>query len=83
MIVKEYYQNINCKNPKNYFEKWYADLWRRRVGKPTAEPGLLETLMTQELAEIGATFNNKSNNYRFVVTFNNDADYTMFVLRWS
>lgn len=83
MIVKEYYQNINVNKPRNYFEKWYADLWNRRIAKKTAPPGLVDRLMEEELAQAGASFTGKDNNYRFVVTFNNDRDYTMFVLRWS
>ena len=83
MIVREYYQNINCKQPKNYFEKWYADMWARRINKRIAAPMVLEPLMKEELARVGATFIDKDNNYRFVVTFENDADYTAFVLRWS
>ena len=83
MVIKEYYQNINIHKPRDYFEKWYADLWNRRVGKPTAPPGLVESLMTEELADIGATFNSKDNNYRFVVKFKDEHSYTMFVLRWS
>jgi hypothetical protein len=83
MIVKEYYQNINIHRPRDYFEKWYADLWNRRIDKPSAAPGVVESIMTEELAGIGATLTYTENNYRFRVTFNNDADYTMFVLRWS
>ena len=83
MIVREYFQNIDCHHPKNYFEKWYADLWRRRIAKRLAAPGVVETLMTEELALVGATFSEKEKGYRFVVTFDNDADYTAFVLRWS
>lgn len=83
MIVKEYHQNINTRAPENYFECWYADVWRRRIGKPTAQPGVLTTVLKEELAKIDATFTEKDNGYRFVVTFNNDAEYTMFVLRWS
>lgn len=83
MIVKEYYQNINIHKPRDYFEKWYADLWRRRIGKPTAQPGVVEALMTEELAQIGATFKGKDNDYRFVVTFHNDDKYLLFSLKWS
>lgn len=83
MIVREYYQNINCTQPKNYFEKWYADMWVRRIGKRIAPPGVVESLMKEELAKIGATFTNKDNGYRFVVTFHNDAEYTLFVVRWA
>lgn len=83
MIVREYYQNIDCYHPKNYFERWYADMWRRRINKRLANPGVVDDLMREELALVDATFTNKDNGYRFVVTFNNDADYTAFVLRWS
>lgn len=83
MIVKEYYQNINIHKPRDYFEKWYADLWNRRIASRIAQPGVVESLMKEELAEIGATFNSKDNDYRFVVRFNDDAAYTMFVLKWS
>jgi hypothetical protein len=83
MIVKEYYQNIDCNRPKNYFEKWYADMWSRRIAKKTAAPGVVESLMKEELALVGASFSEKDKGYRFVVTFQDDAKYTMFVLRWS
>lgn len=83
MIVKEYYQNINTHKPRDYFEKWYADVWKRRVGKPTAAPGFIEHAMVEELKQIGAELSHKDNGYRFVVTYHNDAAYTMFVMRWS
>lgn len=83
MIVKEYYQNINIHTPRDYFEKWYADVWRRRIGKRIAQPGVLQAILTEELASIDATAVGKDNDYKFVVTFNNDKAYTMFVLRWS
>ena len=83
MIVKEYYQNIDCIHPKNYFERWYADMWARRITKRIAPPGLVESLMREELAQIDATFTGKDNNYRFVVTFNDDKKYAWFVLKWS
>lgn len=83
MIVKEYYQNINIHKPRDYFEKWYADLWRRAINAPTAPPGMIERLMTQELAKIGATFKGTQKDYRFSVTFKDDKSYMMFVLRWS
>lgn len=83
MIVKEYYQNIDVHRPKNYFESWYADVWFRRIGKRTAAPGELEPILFEELALVNATLTEKDNRYRFVVTFNNDVDYTAFVLRWS
>lgn len=83
MIVKEYYQNIDCLNPKNYFEKWYADMWARRIAKRIAPPGVVESLMKEELEKIRATLSEKDNGYRFVVNYEDPAAYTMFVLRWS
>lgn len=83
MIVKEYYQNINIHKPRDYFERWYADVWSRRIGKRLAQPGVLQAILTEELAEIEASAVGKDNDYKFVVTFNDDYAYTMFVLRWS
>lgn len=83
MIVKEYYQNINIHTPRDYFEQWYADVWRRRINKRTAQPEVLDEILTEELANIGATFIRKSNDYKFVVTFNSVKDYAIFVLKWS
>jgi hypothetical protein len=83
MIVKEYKQNINTKLPKNYFERWYADMWHRRIDAYAVMPDVLTPILTEELAKIGATFTHKDNGYRFVVTFWHDADYTWFVMRWS
>lgn len=83
MIVKEYYQNINVHRPRDYFERWYADLWKRRIGKTNAPPGIVERIMDEELELVGATFTVTERGYRFRVYFDNDQDYTMFVLRWS
>ena len=83
VVVKEYYQNINVNKPRDYFEKWYADLWRRFINTPTAPPGMVEELMTQELAKIGANFKGIQKDYKFSVTFKNEKTYIMFVLRWS
>ena len=83
MIVKEYNQNINCRQPKNYFERWYADVWARRIGKTNAPPGILERILDEELELVGATYTNTDRGYRFRVYFDDDCDYTMFVLRWA
>lgn len=83
MIVKEYYQNINIHTPRNYFEQWYADVWRRRIGKRIAQPGLLQAILTEELASINATAVGKDNDYKFVVTFKDERSYLMFVLKWQ
>ncbi len=83
MIVKDYYQNINVYKPRDYFERWYADVWHRRVGTPTAPPGILEIILNEELAQVGATYESTERGYRFRVCFDQDRDYTAFVLRWS
>jgi hypothetical protein len=83
MIVKEYYQNINCNKPKNYFERWYADVWRRRIGTPTAPPGMLERILDEELEQVGATYESTERGYRIRVYFDEDQDYTAFVLKWA
>lgn len=83
MIVREYYQNINCSRPRDYFERWYADVWRRRIDKPNAEPGVLEVILDEELEQVGATYESTERGYRFRVSFDDDRDYTAFVLKWS
>jgi hypothetical protein len=83
MIVKDYYQNINVHKPRDYFERWYADVWKRRIGTPNAPPGILEMILDEELEQVGATYTNTDQGYRFRVYFDDDKDYTMFVLRWS
>lgn len=83
MIVREYYQNINVHKPQDYFERWYADLWKRRIGTRTAPPGIVEMLMDEELEKAGATYVSTERGYKFRVYFDDDKDYTMFVLRWS
>jgi len=83
MIVREYYQDINCYQPRNYFERWYADVWRRRIGTPNAPPGKLANVLGEELALVGATYEHTERGYRFRVYFDKDSDYTMFALRWS
>ncbi len=83
MIVKEYYQNINVHKPRDYFEKWYADVWRRRIGKSTTMPGQLRPILVEELAQAGATISYADSDYRVKVVFEHDRDYSMFVMRWS
>lgn len=83
MIVREYYQNINIYKPRDYFERWYADVWRQRISKPNAPPGMVDRIVEEELARVGAQVKSKDRGYKFVVTFNEDQDYTAFVLRWA
>jgi len=83
MIIKDYYQNISVNRPRDYFERWYADVWRRRIGKHTVATGILRKVLDEELEQVGATYESIERGYRFRVYFDNDQDYTMFVLKWS
>jgi hypothetical protein len=83
MIVKDYYQNINVHKPRDYFERWYADVWKRRIARNTARHELVDSILEEELALVGAKYVNTERGYRYKVFFNEDRDYTMFVLRWS
>jgi hypothetical protein len=83
MIVREYYQNINVHKPRDYFERWYADVWARRIARNTARHELVDSILEEEIAQVGAWIDSKDRRYRYEVTFKNDHDYTMFVLRWS
>ena len=49
MIVREYYQNINIHKPRDYFERWYADVWQRCIGKRHAGAGELGQVLEDEL----------------------------------
>lgn len=82
MIIREYWKSINTTNPIGYFENWYADMWHRRVKASIVEPTKLRSILIEELAKHGATIEYEQNS-KFKVTFNNDPDYTAFVLRWS
>jgi hypothetical protein len=83
MIVRDYYQNINVHKPRDYFERWYADVWRRRIGTPTAPPGILERILDEELELVGAKYISTEREYKFQVTFDNEHDYIIFALRWA
>lgn len=83
MIIKEYSQNINIHKPRDYFEKWYADFWNRRIKISTASIKMLESLMTEELKQIGAVFGYTDDYCKFQIKFLDDAKYTIFVLKWS
>lgn len=97
MIVKKYNANINVNAPINYFENWYADVWRSRVARSTCEPGILESLLTEEMSKYGGNLNKVMHkvervhkvghdyqlNDKYEVSFHDDAEYTLFVLKWS
>ncbi len=83
MIVREYHQNINVSLPRDYFERWYADVWRRRIGKTSVMSEHLSPIIEEELKKVGATYEHIKSGYKFRVCFNDDKDYAMFILNWS
>ena len=83
MIVREYYQNINVRLPRNYFEKWYADMWHRRIGKTSVTFKQFYPILEEELKKVGATYDHINFGFKFRVCFDNDKDYAMFILKWA
>ena len=81
MIVKKYRVNIDINNPKNYFEKWYSEVWHRRVGTESVKPGVLRPILIEEFKQSGGILRHGSS--KFKVSFENEKDYTMFILRWA
>ena len=83
-IVKRYRKNINAKDPRNYFENWYANMWRNIIGSEHVSSSSFFKILTDELSKVGATISPIDNNdayYRII--FEDERDYLMFVLRWS
>ena len=90
MIAKEYSTNIDTYNPRNYFEKWYSEVWHRRVGMKSIDPAVLEPILIEELKQAGGILRSdwtgdvvRDCSGKFKVSFKNEKDYTMFILRWS
>lgn len=82
MITKEYSTNIDTYNPRNYFEKWYSEVWHRRVGINSVKPDVLHPILIEELKQSGGILR-RGLRSKFEVVFKNEKDYTMFILRWS
>lgn len=84
MIAREYGMNINVPAPRNYFERWYADMWRRRVSEKRCDISVFQSIFLEELEKIGATAPGYDPaDYKTRIEFADDKDYTAFVLRWS
>ncbi len=81
MISKEYSTNIDTYNPRNYFEKWYSEVWHRRIGMKSVDPDVLRPILIEEFKQSGGILRHGSS--KFKVAFENEKDYTMFILRWS
>ena len=83
LIQRKYHSSIRIKHPKNYFERWYADVWERRLISSELQSSIYYGVMEEELAKIGAVDMAPPDNAYFELLFKEDTDYTMFVLQWS
>lgn len=83
MIEKRYNSSIDITRPENYFEKWYADVWRRRIGAESVAGVLFRKIIYEEIEKIGATIYSCSSDGRYCVRFANERNYTLFVLKWT
>ena len=83
MITRKYHSSIVIRKPKNYFERWYADVWERRLIDSEVMASIYYGVMVEELAKIGAVDMAPPDNAYFDLMFVRDEDYTMFVLRWT
>ena len=83
MVTRKYHSSINPHHPQNYFERWYADVWNRRLMNIEDPSKEYYYVMTAELDKIGAVDMAASDNAYFELLFKKDTDYTMFVIKWS
>jgi hypothetical protein len=90
MSIEQIYDIIvNINNPQTPYEKWYVDMWRRRFGdKVEVRERIFQTTFVEEAAAIGATIGYvwldgtfQINKYR--ITFKNERDYILWILRWA
>lgn len=82
MIYREYCRAINATRPENYFENWYEDVWKRRVGSQYIDTDKFGKILTEEMNKVGAEITYTQYS-KFGVKFENDTDYTVFVLKWA
>lgn len=83
MITRKYHSSINPHHPQNYFERWYADVWNRKLMIIDDPSGKYYHVMESELSKIGAVDMAQPDNAYFELLFKEDTDYTMFVLKWA
>ena len=84
MITNEYCSHINAREPKNYFERWYSDMWRKNFRhSQNVQNSAFWIAMKNDLSEVGATITEDNDSTYWTVTFERDEDYTFFVLKWS
>lgn len=83
MIQRKYHSSIRISHPTNYFERWYADVWARRIIDSEIKASIYYSVMEEELDKIGAVDMAPPDNAYFDLLFKDEVDYTMFVLRWT
>jgi hypothetical protein len=89
MSIEQIYDiKVNTENPRTPFEKWYIDVWRRRFGDELeVSERVFRTTFAEEADAIGSTIDyfwlkgEFQNKYR--ISFNDQRDYVLWILRWS
>lgn len=89
MSIEQIYDiTVNTKNPQTPFEKWYIDVWRRRFGdKLEVSELMFKTVFEEEAVAIGSTIeyywlnNTFQNKYR--ISFKDERDYLLWILKWA
>lgn len=84
MVVKRYTANINIHEPKNYFERFYAEVWQTNLSPViSAFPSAVADLVKADLAayNIALVYNHDANYYE--VSYPTQEDYLVFLLKYS
>ena len=83
MIRKTYHSNVNCADPKFYFENFYKHCWYEigNLGNLDRNHRIVD-IIRDELKKCDVTIIWHYNSNLFTVTYPNDEDYTAFKLRW-
>jgi len=76
--------NIDIKNPKNYFEEFYSDVWKNNITESIVSQEDLNNLLTLELIYEDAkllSFDYSDSNY--YIEFLDDNTYLKFKTKWE
>lgn len=81
-IVK--YANVNVRlSHQDAWANFYSQVWRDEFGDRFGVfPITLREVLNQRLKEYGGRLNEDSQG-RYIITFNQEQDYTWFELRWA
>lgn len=84
MLTKRYTTNINIHTPKNYFERFYAEVWQENISPVfSAFPSAVADLVKVKLAayNIAVVYNHDASYYE--VSYPTQEDYLVFLLKYS